>query len=316
MERIFIMDNNFTTAYDIIKYINDLTDIDSKLLFTEKSRSGYTSYAPNTTNSVKDKILELILDDINHFKDYEIVQYNPIANIDSTVETLKTNNIKGFNELLKDFESPIASTDSINPDKITFYTLCLSDTSSHNNVYLFRRTTKFKRLNSTGFFAQFYNNSLTEFDSKLIGIDGLVDIVVIEDKAFIFNHISIERIFKMNEQYNEVAAKALSTLKSKNRITNFDEFEEDCLDDLRVQKMLAKLNAEESLLENALNDFKSIKETIDLFDLTLDIDRSDNVEKLVYNSHDKQNLLEILRIIRDVYYISTVNHRQGIDQTA
>lgn len=310
------MDNNFTTVYDIINYINDLTDIDSKLLFTEKSRSGYTSYAPNTTNSVKDKILKLILDNINQFKDYEIVQYNPIANIDGTVETLKTNNIKGFNELLKDFEAPIASTDSITPDKITFYTLCLNDTTSRNNVYLFRRTTKFKRLNSTGFFAQFYNNTLTEFDSKLIGIDSLVDIVVIEDNAFIFNHISIERIFKMNEQYNEVATKALSTLKSKNRITNFDEFEEDCLDDLRVQKMLAKLSAEDSLLENALNNFESIKETIDLFDLTLDIDRSDNVEKLVYNGHDKQNLLEILRIIRDVYYISTVNHRQGIDQTA
>ena len=70
------MSINFTSVSDIIKYINSLTDLDSKLFFTEKSRSGYTSYAPNTTNSVKDKILELILNNINHFKDYEITSYN------------------------------------------------------------------------------------------------------------------------------------------------------------------------------------------------------------------------------------------------
>lgn len=305
------------SAYDIIKHIESINNVNYHLYFTEKSRSGYTSYEPNTTNSIKDRILELILLDIRNFNEYPLVQYNPIGNISDVIEFMSINDLSSFKDLIKEFTNSIKAIEDSDIDKLTFYTLYLNDPESQSNIYLFRRTTKFKKLYSKGFFGNFHNNTFNEFDSKLIGVDGFIDIVVIDETAYIFNHIAPERIFKMNEQYNEIAMQALCKLREKNRITNFDEFEEDCLSDLRIQKIFAKLCSEESLLDNALNDFAAIRETIDLFGLELETDRSDNnIEKLVYPGHDKQALLEILRIIRDVYYISTVNHRQGIDALA
>lgn len=174
---------------------------------------------------------------------------------------------------------------------------------------------KFKKLNTSGFFGQFWNNTFNEFDSKLIGIDGFADIIVLDGKAFIFSHIALDRIFRMKEQYSQKAAEALKKLRSKSRIANFDDFEDDCLSDLRVQKTLTKLLAEEDVLDNALNDFGPIKETIETFDLDIDIiSNAAGEEQLNYSPHDKINLMSILQIIRDAYYISTIQKRKGIDK--
>ena len=301
---------------DVRKCIEDLNDIETRLYFTEKSRSGYTSYAPNTSNSVKDDILDLILTDIRNFSSYQIADFNPTGQLDDVVEKISVSQIHKFNDLIDNFKTAICSIEDVDPDKLTFYTLCLRSPTSQHVIYLFRRTTKFKKLHTNGFFGRFLNGAFTEFDSKLIGIDGLVDIIVIDDTAFIFNHIAPERIFKMNEQYNEIAVKALNKLREKNGIENFDEFEDDCLNDLRIQKTLAKLSSEPALLDNVFTDFNSIKKTIELFDLDLEISHYNNKEKIVYPGHDKQTLMEILRIIRDAYYVSTVNHRQGLDRMA
>lgn len=119
----------------------------------------------------------------------------------------------------------------------------------------------------------------------------------------------------MKEQYSQKAAEALKKLKSKSRIANFDDFEDDCLSDLRVQKTLTKLLAEEDVLDNALNDFGPIKETIETFDLDIDIiSNAAGEEQLNYSPHDKINLMSILQIIRDAYYISTIQKRKGIDK--
>ena len=223
--------------------------------------------------------------------------------------------IENFSDVIDTLKSPIISLDGVSPDSLTFYVLHLRDKSETKNVYIFRRTTKFKKLNASGFFGQFWNNTFNEFDSKLIGIDGFADIIVLDGKAFIFNHIALDRIFRMKEQYSQKAAEALKKLKSKSRIANFDDFEDDCLSALRVQKTLTKLLAEENVLDNALNDFGPIKETIETFDLDIDIiSNAAGEEQLNYSPHDKINLMSILQIIRDAYYISTIQKRKGIDK--
>lgn len=169
-----IMTKKISCVDDIHKYIEDLNDIETRLYFTEKSRSGYTSYAPNTSNSVKDNILDLILKDIRNFSSYQITDFNPTGQLDDVVEKIFITQIHKFNDLIDNFKTAICSIEDVDPDKLTFYTLRLLSPTSQHVIYLFRRTTKFKKLHTNGFFGRFLNGAFTEFDSKLIGIDGLV----------------------------------------------------------------------------------------------------------------------------------------------
>lgn len=307
--------SDMKSVNDIIDMIEQIDPLETQLFFVEKSRSGYTSYTPNTTKALRDKILDLILDYVKHRADDLVETYNPVIHSDDSVESLPVDKIENFSDVIDTLKSSIISLDGVSPDSLTFYVLHLRDKSETKNVYIFRRTTKFKKLNTSGFFGQFWNNTFNEFDSKLIGIDGFADIIVLDGKAFIFSHIALDRIFRMKEQYSQKAAEALKKLKSKSRIANFDDFEDDCLSDLRVQKTLTKLLAEEDVLDNALNDFGPIKETIETFDLDIDIiSNAAGEEQLNYSPHDKINLMSILQIIRDAYYISTIQKRKGIDK--
>ena len=56
-----------------------------------------------------------------------------------------------------------------------------------------------------------------------------------------------------------------------------------------------------------------LKKTIDMFDLDVNISENENGEKVIQYSGNKGSLMEILRIIHDSYYTSTIRNRQGID---
>lgn len=254
--------SDMKSVNDIIDMIEQIDPLETQLFFVEKSRSGYTSYTPNTTKALRDKILDLILDYVKHRADDLVESYNPVIHSDDSVESLPVDKIENFSDVIDTLKSSIISLDGVSPDSLTFYVLHLRDKSETKNVYIFRRTTKFKKLNTSGFFGQFWNNTFNEFDSKLIGIDGFADIIVLDGKAFIFSHIALDRIFRMKEQYSQKAAEALKKLKSKSRIANFDDFEDDCLSDLRVQKTLTKLLAEEDVLDNALNALDLLKKPL------------------------------------------------------
>ena len=66
-----------------------------------------------------------------------------------------------------------------------------------------------------------------------------------------------------------------------NKISNFEQFENDCLDDKRVQKILTKMLNEENLLEGAFGNFDAIEKTIDMFDLDVNISENENGDKVI-----------------------------------
>lgn len=120
----------------------------------------------------------------------------------------------------------------------------------------------------------------------------------------------MERIFRLEEQYLSKAAEAIELLRKSDKIVNFDEFEEDCMNDLRVRKVLTKMLSEEKDLDRCFDNFNNIVETIDLFGLEIEIQRAP-VPQIIYE--DKKQIMDILRIARDSYYLSLVRERPGID---
>jgi hypothetical protein len=129
-----------------------------------------------------------------------------------------------------------------------------------------------------------------------------------QGELYIFNHIAMERIFDVRTQFYAMANEALNKLKELDKIDNIEEFIDDCLSDKRIQRMLSKMWQEADKWDHAFDNLDAIKETINLFELDITIT---NDNRVAYR--DKSQLRDILYIIRDSYYISSIQKRKGID---
>ena len=65
---------------------------------------------------------------------------------------------------------------------------------------------------------------MNKIESKLIGIDGEVDFIIIDDDILILSHYSLERIFNLDEQFRDTASDFLNQEGLSDGITNFESF--------------------------------------------------------------------------------------------
>lgn len=56
--------------------------------------------------------------------------------------------------------------------------------------------------------------------------------------------------------------------------------------------------------------FDYIKKTIDMFELPIEIEEGENPQ-IIYS--DKSQIFDILRILRDCYYVSLIKQEKGVD---
>src|SRR5699024_1101209 len=118
-----------------------------------------------------------------------------------------------------------------------------------DEILVFRRVTKFNRL-AKGVIGRFFNQEFIKLEPDLLGLDGNVDIIIYKEEMLILNHISLERIFSVHDQFREKANQTLDLVARSNKIKNFEQFREDCLADMRVTRALTKLLNEEQRVEN------------------------------------------------------------------
>lgn len=200
-------------------------------------------------------------------------------------------------------------------NKLNFY--CFSVDCIFNgkeeNIKFFRRITKFKKLSSKGMFGQIKNNRFNKLETNMLGIDGDVDAIILGEEVAVFNHVALERIFSMRDQYIEKAEEAIEKIKAAQRIENFDQFEEDCKSDGRITRILTKLLNEDDKLEHCFENFENVKKAINIFELDIKVKRHGNKEIIVYEGKDQ--LMNMVRLVRDSYYRSIIGERPGIDDS-
>lgn len=287
-------------------------DLEFNLFFSRKLRNGnYVSFSPNIDAQIFDDLLNLIIDYIETFSEKEIVEYNPTGYNDGTIETCETSYINHYNSIIESFNNSDHVETEIDPDNYNFYTFEIKkEDDSFPNIKIFRRVTKFKKLHSKGIIARFNGNTLNKIESKLIGIDGEVDFIVINDNIIILSHYSLERIFNLDEQFRDTASEFLNQEGLSDGIVNFESFYEDCLNDGRYRKTLTKMTSENINVSKTYDNYENIKETIEMFNL--DINYNDEPRfTLVYE--EKNQIMDILRILRDSYYLSIINKQKGVD---
>lgn len=291
-------------------------DTTISLMFTRKinNNHNFISYRSVINDDIHDTLLTLFSTYITQLidEDAEITEYNPTGVADGAYETLRVEDIVGYNE----YQESIAEADvdadlESEADNLTFYTIVLENPTLNDSYKLIRRVTKFKRLYARGMVALFRGQELNRINSKLIGLDGQIDIIQHENELLLLNHISVERVFFMDDAFSSKATEMLELIKNGGYLTNFDEFEEECLSDKRIQKTITKMGRENIDWENALANFSDVISTIEMFELGIEYSQVPN-NTLIFEK--KQQVMPILNLVRDSYYKTLINNNLGTDK--
>lgn len=300
---------------EVLSYLN-LEEVDMRLYFVRKSNNMYYSYSPQIENDVKKDLITVIKNYIERYKDCEQYDFSPIGARDSTIEKYETSQLEMYNDIRDSFEK--AARESIKDNEIellSFYCLELNvyiNNDEKESIRFYRRITKFKKLSKSGLIGSIKNNRFNRLDNKMIGLDGDVDIIEKDGEMLILNHVSLERIFSIADQYADKAIEAMEKIKSANRIQNFEQFSEDCLNDKRMVRILTKLLSEEDRLDKCFENFENVKKVINMFELEINTTiTKKKKEVLVYD--DKSQMMDMIRLVRDSFYTSIINERQGYD---
>lgn len=292
-------------------------DTTTRLYFTRKRGIRYLSYSPTISNDLQNDIKNLIINQLDFFKEVQQIEFSPLGYRENTIETCSISYIHNYNDVVNSYndENIIITIPEEIINKLNFYCLVVefNENGVEKEVKFFRRVTKFKKLSTKGFMGCISNNKFKKLDASLLGIDGDIDIVIYEDDVLILNHISLERIFSISEQYQEKAQESIDLIRDSDRIINFDQFEEDALNDGRITRTLTKILNERDRLSNCFENFNNVIDVIEIFELDINIQKVDGVDKVVYESKDQ--LIDIIRLVRDSYYTSIINNRNGVDDS-
>lgn len=294
---------NLNEVIDIIRDKNNSRE----LYFCEKNRDSYISVCPEVSEDIFDMLIGFSIDTINKRMEEELIKYNPIGYREGTIEVCNTDYVGNFEEVINSFDPGNIDIKEEEIDKFAFY--CINIGSGEKNVKLFRRLTKFRKLSTKGILGIFQGNQLNRIDDKILGVDGDIDLVIYKNEILVLRHISLERIFKVEEQYEKKSKETIDYLRNTGKIKNFDAFEEDCMNDSNIRKILTKMQNENNNLERCFDNFDNIVETIDIFQLPININEEE--KSIIYE--DKTQIRDILRLARDSYYKSIIQEKPGID---
>ena len=278
-----------------------------ELYFCEKNKDIYESVCPEVSEEIFRILIQNAIDSICKKSEDEWIQYNPTGFREGTLEVCNIDYVGNYDEVVNSFSSENIEIEKEKIEKFSFY--CVSIGEGDKNVKIFRRLTKFRKIFTHGFLGIFMGNQLNKIDSQILGIDGDIDLIVYNNEIVVLNHISLERIFKIEEQYEKKSKETMDCLRNTGKIENFDAFEEDCMNNLLTRKILTKMQSEDNDLSKCFDNFENIVTTIDMFELPLNVNT--NNKSIIYESKDQ--IRDILLLARDSYYRSLIQEKPGID---
>lgn len=141
---------------------------------------------------------------------------------------------------------------------------------------------------------------LEQVEEDIFSLDNRIDAFELDGTVYILNNNAFETIFSLESEYQSKINATISLLKDSELIEGVEEFKNECLNHKSRTKRLLKLLNKNNF--NVLKEKKElIKEVIDTYSLTIELSEEG---KIVYS--DKQEIGEILNILGDNYYISSI----------
>lgn len=277
-----------------------------KIFFCEKrAQEKYRSFMPQVSDQLQKKILSLVLPPLMKAMDLPVTQYNPIGVLDEQNELILSTNVScvdAFKESIKE-DNLVTEMGLIKIPRINFY--CIEINYQGKDVYLFRQFTKMSRLRK-GIISQLINDELIELDSDFLGIDELIDMVLMDTTMLIVNHISLERVFNYRDKFQEMTNQAIGRIVVEGKMANVEQFSEDCLRDVRIMKRFTDLMSKDRL-PLFFENYERVPEIVKALELDIEFD---DEGKMIYR--DKSQLFHIIHLMSDSYFKSLIAERVGI----
>lgn len=294
-------------SFNSIKILNSIDENGLMLHLTGRRRDGSLfSITPSLHDVVQKEIINIIKNQVKYYNEQNLKRYNIVGVMDDTVEFA---NVSDFtNELDKIFNSlkrPVTDK-KINPNTYDFFTYELKNKNG-DSIYIFRKINRMKTLKK-GIIGRLAEGCFEKIESsKLLGIDDAIDFIVIDDKIFIFRHISLERVLKLKDQFKDKAEKVLSNTEFTEKIKNFDELKKKALGNGNYVKRLAKLYKNKGVTA-FLDKIDKTRDVIKQFNLDIEVSN----RMLIYR--DETQIGNFVNLMQDSYYRTLIGNQNGIDE--
>lgn len=280
-----------------------------KIYFSRKSNSSiskYITHNPSISGAVQTELFNTIFPYVDKQLDsLKLVDYNPLGVLDGELESISTEEIPLFQDFLNSIteENINKEMNSLRIAKIDFY--CIEISYDGKTVYMFRQFQKLKKLRQ-GFLTRIIDNELNVIDNDFLGIDELIDMIVFEGKIYLFNHISLERVFSYRDEFLKKTNEALGEILTKNVISNIEQFADDCRNDIRIMKRFTNIMTKERL-PLFFDNYDKVPEIVAELELDLDFDEEG---KIIYK--ERSQLFHIINLLSDAYFKSLLAQRTGV----
>ncbi|MCE0560912.1 DUF4868 domain-containing protein [Limosilactobacillus fermentum] len=293
--------------FDSAKLLSAFNENSLMLHLTGRRHNGSLfSVTPTINESVQKEIIKLIKNQINCYDNQNLKQYNIVGSNDDTVEYANVNDF--INELGKVCGSLKQPTvlNNIDPNSFDFFTYELKSTNN-KPIYVFRKINRMKAL-KRGILGEIVKGRFNKIkSSELLGIDNAIDFIIINNKIFIFHHISLERVLKLNDQFKDKAKDVLSNDEFAKKIKNFNELKKRALENGNYVKRLAKLYKNNGIIMFLDKIDRTIK-VIDKFNLDIEVKNG----QLIYR--DETQIGNFVNLMQDSYYKTLIGDQNGIDE--
>lgn len=301
--------------YEIREYLQQYNDPNGRLelLLVQKYRGRYFANRPDITNPVQRGIVNLLTTQIGNFidnEDLEAVPFNPSGQLRDQYSTCNYDYVGNFREVINLFNNP--QNELLEPEDINFMIIKLrvnQELEEPKYVYFFKKHHKLRKIRN-GFWMRLVDDTFDVMDNvSLIPFDGDIDVIAYEGELAFFSHVMAERIFDIRDQFIRYAQTVLERVQNSNRVLNFDEFYEDCLQDGNIIKRLSKINSNPEIIDLFHENFDNAPEVVEVFDLNIEF--NENQTQINYN--DRNQLKDITMLMKDAYYRTLLADRPGRD---
>lgn len=302
-------------SIDVDKLKENKDKIDFYFISKKKTSDGksiYKAYSPSISKNIQKKVKEITVNRVSEVisaieeKNYIQDEYNPCGHIDRSIEMCNKTFVKNSQDIISSLKNENQLQNIMCTNDI--HTYCFEFKHDNKEIIVLRRFTKMQKLRE-GFLGTFIEGTFKKINGEVLGVDNDIDLILFDEKILILNHISLERIFDLEEQFKSQARETINMIEEKNIICNFEEFEKDVLNNIPAVKRLTKIASNETL-PLFFKNFNRVVEVSKEFGLGITF--SDDESQIVYE--DKSQITEITLLMNDAYYKTLIGRTPGMDK--
>lgn len=130
-------------------------------------------------------------------------------------------------------------------------------------------------------------------------------------KVYIDNHVALERIFYINEEFKDKANIILNRIERTEKVKNFMTVKDKLLNNGRFVRRIAKLSSDNDRAILFIESIENTKLAIEQFSLPIIYNEKTGQFEVDYNDLSQLNVL--VNLMQDAYYKTMIGGDRGED---